>query len=504
MSYLVNNDKTVSKRVQFCDIILNMATQDGKKRQTLYQKVADDIESLILQGMYEKGSRIPSIRNMSLNLKVSINTIKEAYAILESRQLVEGRPQRGYFVKNIENSRLKISDVKDVYKPVSQDVAGSLMFQRILEEVMDSRYVPLGMATASPSLLPVQDFSSLISSMTEDQKKQCLMYAPPEGIEELRHEIARKLLDSGLTLTENDVVITSGCEEALFLALSAITRPGDTIAVQSPVYCNLVLTFKNLGLKILEIPSDPNDGISLDVLEYGIQRNMVKACLVISNFNNPSGSVIPDANKKRLTEILKSADIPLLEDDVYGDLYFEGNRPSTCRTFDNSGNTILCSSFSKTVSPGLRVGYIVPGKYKDGIIQRKIGSNICTSTISQLLITNYLKSGGYYKQLRKLRSEVGSRMKMLRDDVSSYFPKGTRMTDPKGGYTLWVELPGTVSGFDLYEVAIREKIAIVPGGLFSLNNLFDKFVRLDAGCYSKSIAPAVKRLGELTMELLFR
>ncbi|MBB6482446.1 PLP-dependent aminotransferase family protein [Spirochaeta isovalerica] len=481
-----------------------MSSHDEKKKQPLYQKVADDIESLILQGMYETGSRIPSIRKMSENLKVSINTIKEAYAILESRQLVEGRPHRGYFVKDIDVRKLQIPDPAHSFRPNTLEITGNFMFQRILEEVMDSRYVPLGMATASPSLLPLQDFSSLISSMTENQKKQSLMYAPPEGMPELRNVIAKKLLDSGLTLTANDILITSGCEEALFLALSAITSPGDTIAVQSPIYSNLVLTFKNLGLKILEIPSDPDDGISLDILEYGIEHNEVKACLVISNFNNPTGSVIPDKNKRRLTDILKTAGIPLLEDDVYGDLYFEGTRPSTCRTYDKSGNTVLCSSFSKTVSPGLRVGYIVPGKFKDAIIQHKIGSNICTSTISQLLLSNYLQSGGYYKQLRKLRSEVGERMKMLREDVRKFFPQGTKMTDPKGGYTLWVELPGNVSGLDLYEKAINENIAIVPGGLFSQNNLFRRFIRLDAGCYSRSISYAVARLGELTMELMFK
>jgi len=481
-----------------------MAVHYKKKQNTLYQKVARDIESMIARELYKKDTKIPSIRQMSMLMKVSINTIKEAYSLLENKQLIEGRPQKGYFVKTLNSADLPVSVSREYYEPVSKEISEDHIFQRVLKEIMNRDNVPLGAAIASPSLLPVQDFSSLISSLTDEQKKMCLTYAPTEGLVELRQAIVRKSIDCGLNLTINDVVITSGCEEALFLALSAITVPGDIVAIQSPIYCNLVLMFRNLGLKILEIPSDPIDGISLDALEYAIHNNKIKVCLVISNFNNPSGSLLPDENKIRLTEILKKSDIPLLEDDVYGDLYFDENRPSTCRTYDNSGNTILCSSFSKTISPGLRVGYIIPGKFKDKVIQRKMGFNICTSTISQLLLTNYLESGGFYKQLRKLRHEISIRMTNLRKDVAELFPKGTRMTDPRGGYTLWVELPGNVSGLDIYERAIKEGIAIVPGGLFSQNHYFENFIRLDAGCYTDDIRISVKRLGEITMELLFK
>lgn len=342
-----------------------MAVHYRKKQNTLYQKVANDIENMIARGLYRKEAKIPSIRQMSKLLNVSINTIKEAYSLLENKQLIEGKPQKGYFVTNMNNVELQVFDQLENYEPVTQEISEDRIFQRILKEIMNRDHIPLGAAIASPSLLPVQDFSSLISSMSEKQKKMCLTYAPTEGLIELRQAIVRKLIDCGLNLSVSDIIITSGCEEALFLALSAITNPGDVVAIQSPIYCNLVLMFRNLGLKIIEIPSDHNTGISLDALEYAINNFTIKVCLVISNFNNPSGSILPDENKKKLTEILKKSDIPLLEDDVYGDLYFEQKRPSTCRTFDNSGNTILCSSFSKTISPGLRVGYIIPGKYKD-------------------------------------------------------------------------------------------------------------------------------------------
>ncbi|MGL1894489.1 MAG: PLP-dependent aminotransferase family protein [Spirochaetaceae bacterium] len=464
----------------------------------LYEQVVLQIKTMIEKNIYAEGDKLPSIRVMSNNLKVSINTIKEAYSILEIDDVIEGRSKVGYFVKKNCSNTLPI-----LHNPVIQIATENLDYQHILNEVMDPEHIPLGAAVASPSLMPVQDFSILISSLSETQKKQCLSYAPTEGLISLRRSIIGKLVDSGLSIREDEIVITSGCEEALFLALSAITKPGDSVAIQSPVYCNLVLMFKNLGLNIIEIPSNAEDGISIDALKYAMEFNTIKACLVISNFNNPSGSIIPDINKKLLAEILSDKKIPLIEDDVYGDLYFEGNRPTTCRSYDSTGNTILCSSFSKTISPGLRVGYIIPGKFKNRVIQRKMSTNICTSTISQLLLTNYLESGGFHRQLRKLRNEVSSRMSKLRADVKKYFPDGTNMTDPKGGYTLWVELPGNVSGLDLYTIAIKEGIAIVPGGLFSQKKYFENFIRIDAGCYTDDIVPAVKRLGEMVMHLLF-
>lgn len=473
-----------------------------KNKKTLYRKVAEDLEGMITRGLYEEGTRLPSIRQMSSSLDVSINTIIEAYSLLETWQLVEGRPQKGFFVKSINIQKLQVFKSQNFFEPITHDISEDMIYQKITKEIMDPDLVPLGAAAASTSILPVQDINSLITSLSEEQKRLCLTEAPVEGLPELRRAIACKLIDCGLSLSIDEIIITAGCVEALYLSLSAITNPGDTIAIQTPIYFNLVLMFRNLGLKIIEIPSDPITGIYLEVLEYAIKRNSIKACVVISNFSNPTGSSIPNKDKKKLTEILKEADIPLLEDDVFGDLYFTGKRPTTCRTFDDSGNTVLCSSFSKTVFPGFRLGYIIPGKLKDRIIRIKMGVNICTSTIPQLLLANYLESGGFYRHLRKLRREIALRMKNLRHDVFSFFPPGTRMTDPQGGYTLWIKLPGRMSGLDVYNKALKEGISIVPGGLFSQDDYFDSFIRLDAGCYTEDIRPAVKKLGAIIKELL--
>lgn len=480
-----------------------MAIHYRKKQNTLYRKVADDIELMIAKGLYHEGSRIPSIRKMSENFSVSINTVKEAYALLETRQYIEGRPNSGYYVKNTDIKVMPQFNSQDFYEPVTRDIPENSLYQKILVEVLNPEHAPLGAAVASPSILPLNDINGLISSLTDEQKKRCLSYGDIRGLEDLRSAIARKLLDCHLTLSADDIIITAGCVEGIFLALNVMTAPGDTIAIQSPIYFNLFPMFRNLGLKIIEIPSDPFKGMSLDVLQYAIRNNDIKACVVIGNYSNPNGSTIPDEDKKRLAEILCEAQIPLLEDDIYGDLNFSGNRLKTCRTFDDSGNTLLFSSFSKTVSPGLRVGFIVPGRFKDKILQLKMCMNVSTSYINQFILTNYLNSGGYYRELRKLCRESASRMALLRKHIAEYFPNGTRMTDPQGGYSLWIELPGNVSGLDLFNKAIEEGISIVPGEIFSQDDYYENYIRLDSGCYTEDLKPAIIKLSQLVKGLLF-
>lgn len=480
-----------------------MAIHYKKKHDTLYRKVADDIELMIVRGVYKEGSRIPSIRQMSDHFGVSINTIKEAYGVLELKQFIEGRPNAGFFVKNTIVNDFPPMENQTFYEPVTRDIPELFLYQKILKEVLSPDHVPLGAAVASPSILPLQDINLLLNSLTEEQKKLCLSYGSIEGVSELRNAIARKLVDCGLTLSIDDVVITAGCVEGIFLALSVITDPGDTIAIQCPIYFNLIPMFSHLKLKIIEIPSDNIKGMSLDVLKYAVKNTDIKACVVISNYSNPNGSIIPDDEKQKLAEFLRDAQIPLLEDDIYGDINFSGQRPKTCRSFDDSGNTLLFSSFSKTVSPGLRIGYIIPGKYKNAIIQLKMAMNVSTSAISQYLLANYLESGGFYRELRKLCRESALRMEKLRSHISELFPKGTRLTNPQGGYSLWIELPGNVSGLDLFNRAISEGISLAPGEIFSQDDSFENYIRLDAGCYTDELKPAIVRLGEIINELLF-
>jgi len=297
-------------------------------------------------------------------------------------------------------------------------------------------------------------------------------------------------------LSPDDIVVTSGCVEAMNLALQAVCRPGDTVAIGSPVYPTFLKSIQWMGLKVLEIPSN-SEGINLEVLDYAIRHNPVSACITIANFNNPLGSLMPDDRKRELVRLLANQEIPLIEDDVYGDLAYGPSRPSSTKSFDEMGLVLYCSSFSKTLAPGYRVGWIAPGRFKEKVAQLKAVFNIATASPNQLAIAEFLTNGGYDHHLRKLRRVYSRQTHQLRDAIGRYFPPGTRVSRPEGGYILWVELPQGYDAFRLYELALQEGISIAPGRIFTLGDKFGNCLRLKAAFWSERTEQALETLGGL-------
>jgi DNA-binding transcriptional MocR family regulator len=299
-------------------------------------------------------------------------------------------------------------------------------------------------------------------------------------------------------------VITSGCVEGVVLALRAICRPGDTVVIETPVYFNFLQMIQDLGLKALEIPTSARGGISLDALEYALDRNAgeVKACIVISNFNNPLGSRMSDEDKQRLVEMLDVRQIPLIEDDIYGDLSYSDDRPSVAKSFDRNGNVLLCSSFSKTLAPGYRVGWIAAGRYQELIERGKMLANIATASPTQLAIAEFLANGGYEHHLRSIRRVYARQVAQMGDAIGRAFPEGTRVSRPQGGFFLWVEMPAGVDSLGLYRQARALGITIAPGLIFSVEGKHLNCIRLNAACWNPTVEVAVETLGRLASEQL--
>ena len=325
---------------------------------------------------------------------------------------------------------------------------------------------------------------------------QSVSYSTASGIKRLRTQIAKRSLDSGCALSPEDIVITSGCVEAVMLALQATCRPGDTVAIGSPVYYTFLNSIQWIGLKVLEIPSTPREGMNLEVLSYAIKHNPVHACIIISNFNNPLGSLMPDEKKQELVALLAKHNIPLIEDDVYGDLAFGPVRPTAVKAYDKKGLVLLCSSFSKTLAPGYRVGWIVPGRFHEKVGRLKALLNIATASPTQLAIAEFLTNGGYDHHLRTIRRIYARQVAQVRDAVGRHFPRGTRVTRPEGGFVLWVEMPEEVDAFRLYEEALRKGISIAPGTIFTTTgDKFSNCIRLNAAFWSERIEQALETLG---------
>lgn len=468
-----------------------------------YEILARQISGLIQQGTYRAGERIPSVRQMSKQQGVSISSVMQAYLLLENDGLIEARPQSGYYVRASRVAKLPEPEISAPSLDPSHVNLHDLVMM-IMNDSANPNLAQLGAAMPNLELLPTERINRIMSRLARRAGKGTHHYQLPPGIEELRIQIAQRAVRSGCQLSPNDIVITSGGTEAIGLCLHAVCRPGDIVAIESPMYFGTLQIIEVHGLRALEIPTNPRDGIDLGALQFAIEHNPIKAVLTISNFSNPLGSCIPDEKKKELVELLARYDIPLIDNDVSGEIYFTDKRPLVTKAFDQKGLVMLCSSFSKDISPSLRVGWVAPGKYKSAIEWLKFTVSAATATLPQLAIAEFLESGGYDHHLRRLRREYASNVAQLYDAVTHTFPPGTRITRPSGGYVLWVQLPEAVDSLELYSLALQGGITLTPGYLFSPTNQFSNFIRLNAAAWSYPIMHALDKLGDMIVELAGR
>lgn len=465
----------------------------------LYEQVATELAELIRSGTFRTGERIPSVRQMSRQRKISITTVLQAYMLLEDQGLIETRPQSGYYVRSNPSSQLPEPEISTPQQdPTLVSVRELVMM--VLKDSLNPDLIQLGAAIPNTQLVIPTKLYRIMASLARQVKHEFNMYEIPPGNEALRIQIAQRLVGIGCNVTHGDVVTTSGCLEAFTLSLRAVCNPGDTVAIESPMYFGVLQVLESLKLKALEIPTHPREGISLSALRFAVEHNSIQACLVLSNFNNPLGSCIPDENKQQLVELLAHHEIPLIEGDVCGELYFSGLRPSVCKAYDRKGLVLLCSSFSKDLVPGYRVGWVVPGRFKTTIEWLKYTTNVATATLPQVAIAKFLESGGYEHHLRSIRRLYAGFMAQLSQAVMRYFPQGTRVTRPNGGIVLWVQMPDYVDALVLYKQALQAGITLAPGYMFSATEQYRNFIRLNAAWWSYETDRAMSRLGELVEE----
>jgi DNA-binding transcriptional MocR family regulator len=362
---------------------------------------------------------------------------------------------------------------------------------------------PLGCATPSEELYPGGKLVRLAASIARRDPSLASRYTMSMGADKLRSAIARRAVEFGCTLSASDIVVTNGCTEAINLALRAVAQPGDTIALESPTYFTLLQIIESLGMKALEIPTHPREGISLEALDLATQKpGAVKAVMVIANFSNPLGSLMPDEKKQRLVRLLDARGIPLIEDDIYGDCHFGRSRPFVCKAWDRAGNVILCSSFTKSLAPGLRVGWMAGGRFQREVEMLKFISSIATPELPQLAIAEFIANGGYDHHLRKMRAAFQRQVQQTTEAVAEHFPEGCKLTQPCGGFVLWVELPPQVDAVRLFELAREQRIAIAPGPMFTNTTRYRNFVRLNCGhLWNRRLELAVAQLGQLARQL---
>jgi DNA-binding transcriptional MocR family regulator len=471
----------------------------------LYETLAADFSSLIAQGVIQEGERIPSVRQTSQHHKLSISTVIRAFLLLESQGVIESRPQSGYFVRKRPILPTPAADAEATLTPPDLTCAPELDTTTLVLSTLrsiDQGSIPLGSPYPDPAPYPWLKLNQYAHSIGRRYPHWNMMGDLPPGNPELIRQIARRHMEHGLAVNTSEIIITLGATEAINLCLQAIAKPGDAIAVESPTYYALLHAIERMGMRAVEIETDPETGISLEALERAINTESVTACIVMPNFQNPMGYLMSNERKRELMELLTKYDVPVIENDVYHELYYGDSHPCSLKVWDTKGLVLHCNSFTKSLSAGYRIGWTLPGRYKAQVEKLKFLNTLTTSAQPQLAIAEYLSNNGYDYHLRKIRKNYNQQASIMSSAVQRFFPDGASISTPSGGYLLWVGLPGNVRALDLYARAQERGISIGPGNMFATGDAFQHWIRLNYSyAWTAEIEAAVRTLGLLVGEL---
>jgi DNA-binding transcriptional MocR family regulator len=463
----------------------------------LYQQVARLIEAQIVSGTLAQGARAPSVRVLSRSAGVSVATVNQAYLQLERRGLLEARARSGYYVAAPPQGSLPIPLTRAPRGRRPRSVASEVI-DTILESLRRPDVVALSSAVAL--------FTGRLNPRLNRLTRQVLRESPdlpntlvvPPGDDDLRRMVAARLSLSGAPVEAKHVVITSGTMEAITLTLGVLCRPGDTVLVESPTYFGVLQAVEHLRLKVVEVANRPDSGIDVDAVEQLVRRGNVAAAVLMPNFNNPTGALTSDDSKVRLLKVLGDAGVPVVEDDIYGDLHLGEERPRTLASFPGNATVVTCGSVSKTIALGFRIGWAVSPEYAEDIARAKFCTSVACPGLQQRVLARYFESGGYDRYLRALRDELMVDRDRYRDVIAEHFPAGTRVSKPSGGVVLWVQLPRGGDGLALFRHALARRIGIAPGLIFSAKGGYRSYVRVAMGAgWNERVAQALAQLGRL-------
>jgi len=483
-----------------------MLAIDKSADDFLYRQVIALITENIDSGTLRPGDRLPSLRRMSKRIDVSIPTVRQAYIELERQRRVESRPQSGFYVRALHANELvrPAPRFRQSSKPIP--VANRSLMDRVQEGLHQPDFVPLGIANPCMAKPAAKALHRTMKRVMARAEERSLGYAPTLGEPGLRRQIAFRYLDTiGSHVEPDNICITNGAQEALLLALQAVAGKGDVIAVESPTYHGLLELIGSLGMLAIEVETCPEEGVTLSALRKTLDAHPVKACLFSTTLNNPLGVSMPDQVRRELVDIIDERQLVLIEDDVYGELLFDGHRPKPAEVYSRSGRVLTCGSFSKTAAPGYRIGWLLAGQYRDVIMRLKRSYSCSSGLLQQLTLTEFLASGDYDRYLKTLRPVLQQNAQRTSALVAQHFPAGTRTSKPVGGAVLWIELPGNVNSAHLFDEAINEGISIAPGLIFSPCARYENFMRLSFGHpWSEEIEQGIVWLGRKVQELAGR
>jgi len=464
-------------------------------REILYLKIAKILENQILSETFRTGDKLPSLRSIQKIYNVGLNTAQQAYTLLESKSLIISKPKSGYFVSGASKRKLALPSVSNPIVTEAKNKTEYLTY-KVFDILRDKSVRQFSLGVPDEKLLPIAKLNKGMVKVMRELDGSGTAFEPAQGSLNLRRNIAKWSFVTEGKLSEDDIVTTLGTMNAIYLCLIAVTKPGDTIATESPVYFGILQLAKSMGLKILELPTHPVTGLDLNALKDNIDK--INVCCFTCNFNNPMGSLMPDENKKALVEMLTYYNIPLIDDDLFGVLHFGDKRPKLCKNYDEAGIIMSCGGFSKTLAPGYRIGWVEPGKFKEKVLWNKLVQTVAMPSFLQEVIADFMENGRYDHHLRILRQTLHSNCLKFQNVIEEFFPENTKISQPQGGFFLWLELDKKINTRELYDIAIGQKISFVPGSLFTGHNQFNNCMRLNFALkWDENVEQDLIRLGNL-------
>lgn len=477
-----------------------MKLLDKSSSAYLYQQVIEFIDNQQKIGALNPGDKLPSLRKLSRQFEISVPTVKQAYMELERQGYVCAKPQSGYYLQAAQARTLKVQRSK-WSKSEPAEVKDRSMIERVHAAIHLPNTVPLGLSNPTQVHPTDKSLARLMRSVLSRVADKAVSYGPVTGDEKLRMQLAFRYQDQGAVVNPNDIVITNGAQEALSIALQCVAKRGDVIAVESPCFFGMIELIETLGMKVLEIYTSTEEGVCLDDLAQAIEQHDIAACMFSSAINNPLGSMKSDEQRQEMVYFLEQHEIPLIEDEVYSEVYFTQDKPKPAQLYSEKGLVITCSSFSKTAAPGYRLGWLLAGKFEEKAKRIKRAQSSSTPMLQQWTISEYLLSGDYDRHLTVLRKALAYNCERMRALIAEHFPSETCISKPFGGSVLWVRCQSGINTSDFFEQALSRGVSFTPGSIFSTSGKYQNYMRISYGVkWSEDVELAIKVLGQLVKD----
>ncbi len=481
-----------------------MQLLDKSSTAFLYQQVIDFIGYQQKTGALLPGDKLPSLRKLSRQFEISVPTVKQAYIELERQGRICARPQSGYYLTAQQARTLQPRP-----KKWSHCTPTTVQCRNMIEQVYQAVHMPdtVALGISNPILAnpPDKTLARLMRSVISKVAEKAVSYGPVTGDCKLRMQLALRYQEQGVAINPDDIVITNGAQEALSIALQCVAKSGDVIAVESPCFFGIIELIETLGMQALEIYTCTEDGVCLDDLTKAIKEHPIKACLFSSAINNPLGSMKTDTQRQAMVSLLEQQGIPLIEDDVYSELYFTDRKPKPAQLYSKNGLVMTCSSFSKTAAPGYRIGWLLPGKFEEQAKRTKRAQSCSTPLLQQWTLNEYIQSGDYDRHLSVLRKKLIYNCERMRALIAESFPNEVCISKPQGGSVLWIRCQSHVNTSEFFQEALELGVSFAPGMIFSPSAKYANFMRVSFGVqWNTQVENAVKALGKLVFEYTYK